>query len=147
MFQINKEILKASKNNHSSWRATQLIHTQLARIWRRFERVVLFKILCLKWPVKKYCAGKILQGISERFLYENDRDYNSYKFSYKFTFIPFLSIHRNQKQGSNFQQVDDLVTRNTIGFFYSKLHSTSKVCQIQFIIIKIFSHILFLLVL
>ena len=64
------------------------------------------------WSVTKHCVVKILQGIWERFLYENNRNYNSYKFSYKFTFIPCLSFHRNQKQASNFQQVGDLVTRN-----------------------------------
>ena len=52
-----------------------------------------------------YCVGKILQGIWEKFLYKNDPNDDSYKFSYKFTFIPFLSLHINQKQESNFQQV------------------------------------------
>ena len=33
-----------------------------------------------------------------------------------FTFIPFLSFHRNQNQESNFQQVGSLITRNTIAF-------------------------------
>ena len=27
---------------------------------------------------------------------ENNRNYNSYKFSYKYVFIPFLSIRKNQ---------------------------------------------------
>ena len=35
----------------------------------------------------------------------------SLKFIYKFTFIPFLSFRRNQKQESNFQQVGGLVMR------------------------------------
>ena len=48
--------------------------------------------------MKKHCVAKILRGIRERFLYENYHYYNPYKFSYKFTFIPFLSSHRNQKQ-------------------------------------------------
>ena len=45
-------------------------------------------------------------------MYKNNRNYNSYKFSYKFAFIPCLSFRRNQKQESNFQQVADLVMRN-----------------------------------
>ena len=61
----------------------------------------------------KHCVAKILQGIWKRFLYENNCNYNSCKFSHKFIFILFLSFHRNQKQESNFQQVGGLVTRNS----------------------------------
>ena len=71
--------------------------------------IVLFNFSCFKWSMKKCPAGKILHGIWERFLYENDRKFNSYKFSYNLTFIPFPSFHRNQKQQSNFQEVDGLV--------------------------------------
>ena len=66
--------------------------------------------------MKKHCVAKNLQGIWERFLCENNLNYNSYKCSYKFTFISFLSFRRNQKQGSNFQQVGGLVTRNSSAF-------------------------------
>ena len=66
--------------------------------------------------MKKHCVTKILQGILERFLYENDRNYNSYKFSYKFDLIPVLLFRKNQKQVSKFQQVGDLVTRNISAF-------------------------------
>ena len=45
-----------------------------------------------------------------------DRNYHSYKFRNKFTFIPFLSFHRNQEQESNFQQVGGLATRNSFAF-------------------------------
>ena len=61
---------------------------------------------------EKHGAAKILQGILDRFLYENNRNYNSQNFSYKFDFIPVLSFRRKQKQQSNFQQVGDLETRN-----------------------------------
>ena len=68
--------------------------------------------------MKKHFVAKILQGICGRFLYENNRNFHSYKFSYKFNFINsiFLSFHRNQKQESNFQQVGALVTRNSFAF-------------------------------
>ena len=66
--------------------------------------------------MKKHCVAKILQGILERFLYENNHNYNSYKVSYKFDFIPVLSFRRNQKQESNFQQVGVLATRNNSVF-------------------------------
>ena len=46
------------------------------------------------------------------FLRENNRNYNSYKFGYKFSFILFLSFHTNQKQEFGFQQVGGLATRN-----------------------------------
>ena len=63
--------------------------------WRRFTegalQVVLFIILCLKWSVKKYCVRKILQRTRETFLYEHNRHYNSYKFSYV-SFLSFFSL-------------------------------------------------------
>ena len=65
-----------------------------------------------KWSVKKRCVAKVLLVIREIFLHENNRNYNSYRFSYKFAFILFLSFLTNQKQESGFQQVDGLVTRN-----------------------------------
>ena len=45
------------------------------------------------------------------FLHENNRNYNSYRFSNKSVFILFLSFLTNQKQESGFQQVGGLVTR------------------------------------
>ena len=38
-----------------------------------------------KWSVKKHCVAKVLLAIWETFLHENNRNYNSYKFSYKFS--------------------------------------------------------------
>ena len=68
-----------------------------------------------------------LQGILERFLYKNNRNYNFYKFSYKFDLILVLSFHRNHKQQGKFQQAGDLVTRNISAFVYSESRSTSNV--------------------
>ena len=45
-------------------------------------------------------------------LHENNRNYNSYRFSSKFTFILFLFFLANQKQESRFQQVGGLIARN-----------------------------------
>ena len=75
---------------------------------------------------------------TNQFLYENDLNFNSYKFSCKFNFIPFLSFHRNQKQESNFQQVGGLATRNSFTFCLVELEwrSTSKVRQNQQTFIK-----------
>ena len=43
-----------------------------------------FAVLWFRWSVKRHCVAKISQGIWERFLYENNRNYNFYKFIYKF---------------------------------------------------------------
>ena len=62
--------------------------------------------------MKKHCVAKVLLTVSEIFLHENNNNYNSYRFSYRFVFILFLSFLTNQKQESGFQQVGSLVTRN-----------------------------------
>ena len=62
--------------------------------------------------MKKHCAAKDLLAIWEIFLHENNRNYNSYRISHKFTFILFLTFLTNQKQESSFQQIGGLVTRN-----------------------------------
>ena len=61
--------------------------------------------------MKKYCIAKLLLAIWEIFLHENNRNNNSYRFSYKFAFILFFSFLTNQRQESGFQQVGCLVTR------------------------------------
>ena len=105
-------------------------------------QVVFFTVLCFKWWVKKLCLAKILQGIWERLLYENNHKSNIYKLSNKFTYITVLFFLRNQKQELDFQQVGDLVTENVSVFVYSKSRSTSKVCQIQQTFIKGFLHVI-----
>ena len=48
--------------------------------------------------MKKHYVAKTLQGIWKRFLNKNNRNYNAYKFSYKFAFTPCLSFRKNQTQ-------------------------------------------------
>ena len=79
---------------------------------KAFYEFILRMVLCFKWPVEKHSAAKFLKGISDRFSYENNRDYDFYKFSYKFAFISFLSSGINQTEESSFQQLGGLVTRN-----------------------------------
>ena len=62
---------------------------------------------------------KVLLAIREIFSHENNRNYNSNIFSYKFAFILFLSFLRNQKQESSFQLASGLVTRNICFLFIS----------------------------
>ena len=54
---------------------------------------------------KKNCVAKVLLAIWETFLHQNNRNHNSYRFSYKFGFILFFSSLNNQKQELGFQQV------------------------------------------
>ena len=54
----------------------------------------------------------VLLAIWEKCLHENNCNYDSYRFSYKYAFILFLSFLDNQKQESSFQQVCSVVTRN-----------------------------------
>ena len=82
--------------------------------------------------ISEKTVARILQGILEKFLYENNRNYNSYKFSYKFDFIPVLSFRRNQKQESKFQQVGDLVTRNISPFCLYRLYFKAMPKSIDF---------------
>ena len=51
------------------------------------------------------------------FFHENNCYYNSYRFSYKFALILFLSFLTSQKEESGFQQNGGLVMRNTSIFF------------------------------
>ena len=78
----------------------------------RIVEVGLLTVLYFKWSVKKHFK-KILQGILEINLFENNHKSNFYKFSYNFAYMSVLSFRRNQKQESNFQQVGDVVTRNS----------------------------------
>ena len=77
----------------------------------------LFTILWFKWSVNKHCVAKILLASWEILLHENNRNYNSYIFSYKSAFILFFSFLTKQKRESGFQQVGGVVTRN-ISVFY-----------------------------
>ena len=60
-------------------------------------KVALFMVLSFKWSVNKHCVAKILLAAWDTLLYENNCNYDSCKFCYKSTFIPFLSFRRNQK--------------------------------------------------
>ena len=66
--------------------------------------------------LENFILLKVLLAIWEIFLHENNRNYNSYRFSYEFAFVLFLSFLSNQKQESGFQQVSGLVTRNVSVF-------------------------------
>ena len=73
----------------------------MARIcWRRSTGVLL-TVLWFKWSVKKLCLAKVLPAIWESFLHDNNHNYNSYRFSYKFAFILFLPFLTNEKQESS----------------------------------------------
>ena len=104
--------MKTSKKIHSIWKALQLMCTKLSRIfWGRYLSYFVYGVVFQVISQKTLCSkdfGKNLRG----FLYENNRNYNSFKFIYKFIFICFSSFRRNERQESNFWQVSGLVTRN-----------------------------------
>ena len=77
---------------------------------RAMLQVVLFTALFFKLSVKKHSIEKILQTIWKASL--NESTYNFCKFSYKFAFIPLLSIRKIPKQAPVFQPVGDLVTKH-----------------------------------
>ena len=123
LYQINQEILKASKNNRDCSKAFRL----MCRAIEGVLQVVLFIVLWFKWSVQIQCVAKVLLAIWKIFLHKSNRNYNFYRFSYKFAIIVFLSFLTNQKQELGFQQVDGLVTRNVSVFFaYSESRSSSK---------------------
>lgn len=69
---------------------------------------------------KKHCVAKIALTIWKTFLYEDNCNYNFFKFNQKFTFFPFLSFCRNKKQQSNFQQAGGLVTNKYFCFLFTE---------------------------
>ena len=122
--------MKASKNNRNISKAFQQIiatfrklFNECAHSWWGFAegvlQVVLFIVLWFKWSIKKHCVAKVLPAIWEIFWYENYRNYNFYRFSYKLAFILLLSFLTLQKQESGFEQIGGAVTRN-IYFFCLK---------------------------
>ena len=77
---VNPESLK---NNHGSLKVLQLTWIKFASIcWEGSQKKKLFTISCFKWSVQKNCAAKILLAIWEKFLEENNCNYNSYKLKY-----------------------------------------------------------------
>ena len=87
-----------------------VIQKVIASVWKLFNKcayswwgffecvlqVALFTVLWFKWSVKKHHVAKILLPIWEKFLHENNLNYNSYRFNYKFAFILFFSFLTNK---------------------------------------------------
>ena len=109
--QINLEILKASKNNHSSWKLLNQYGYIKWGFAEKFQQVV-FSCFEIQVISEKHCITKISLAIWETFLHENNSNNRSWKFSDKFAFIPFLLFRRNWKQESILVEVGGLVMRN-----------------------------------
>ena len=69
--------------------------------------------------MKKHCVAKLLLAI----LHENNCNYNSYRLSYTFAFILFLSFLTNQKQESGFEKGGGLVKRIYFCFLSIAIHA------------------------
>ena len=68
--------------------------------------------MCLKWSVKNHHVAKILQGIWERFLHENHRNYNSWNLvisSPLFLFCPFIETKSKNQIDKSIQQESNLI--------------------------------------
>ena len=112
LHQINQKILKASKSNRNRSKAFQLMRPKLEKIcWRRSGGCFIYSFEIQVISEKRLCR-KVLLAIWEIILYDNERNYNSYRFSYKLAFILFLSFLTNQKKELGFQEVGGLVTKH-----------------------------------
>ena len=80
--------------------------------------------------MKKHCVAKVLLGIWEIFLHENNHNCNSYRCGDKFAFMLFLPFLKNQKEESGFQQVGGLETRNISVFCLKRVALYFKPCRI-----------------
>ena len=80
LFQINQEILKASKNNHNSSNVLQLsvliVCKDLLRTFYKF----LYLWFCDSSDQGKSAVTKLLLAILKVFLHENNCNYSSYRF-------------------------------------------------------------------
>ena len=116
----NRENLKNKRSSFKSFSTNVPIATNVPIVdedlLRAFYRVA--GICWFMWSVKKHCVAKVLPVIWGKYLHENNHNYNSYRFSYKFAFILFSSFLTDQKQESGFQQVGGLVTKNIYVFVY-----------------------------
>ena len=93
--------------------------------------------------MKKHCVAEFLLAIWGIFLHESNCNYNSYRFSYRFVFILFLSFLTNKKQESGFQQVGGLVTRNICFLFIASSAVLQSHAKFNRLFIKEFSYMLF----
>ena len=112
--QINQDILKAPKNNCNKWKAFQPM-CQWDLLLRAYYSLFYLQF-CDSNDQWKNTVARVLLAVWEIFLHENNHNYNSCRYSYKFAFILVLPFLTNQKQESDFQQVGGLVARNISAF-------------------------------
>ena len=91
-----------------------------------------YKLFYLQFCDSSDQLKKQILAMWKIFLHENNRNYNSYKFSYKFAFAPFLSFLRNQKQESKCQQVVGLASKKISTFWLESLEFNKLLCQCFF---------------
>ena len=130
MLLVIKKTLVITTNLTKTESASECAHS-----WPGFGdgvlQVVLFTVLWFKWSVKKCCIAKVLLAIWEIFLNENNCNYNSYRFSYKFAFILFLSFLIKLK--AKFRFSANWWSGNEKYFFFclKRVVLYSKPCRIQ----------------
>ena len=107
----------------------------IAGDWRGVTRGVLqtalFTVLFFKCSVKTHCSTYFTNNLRDTFFkLKIIINYNSYKFTSKYSFIALLSFCKNLKQEKHFK-VWGLVTKKSSVFVYSESRSISKSCWIQ----------------
>ena len=85
---------------------------------KTLRKLFYLRFCVFSWPLKKTQRSKVFASYLRNPLYENNCNYNSCKFGYKFAFVIFLFFPRNQKQDSNFLQVCCLVTKKFFAFLF-----------------------------
>ena len=97
---------RSLSNNPNSWKilhpmCTDLVKVYCGRSTGLFKYSFPFRVIYQTRNV-----AKIMLPVWETFLHENNCcNYNSYKFSYQFTFIILFYFYKKQKQESNLQQL------------------------------------------
>ena len=79
--------------------------------WGRSTGYFIYNFVIQVISEKTLCRKDFTSNLRDIFAW-NNRNYDSYIFTYKFAFILFFSFLTNQKEESGFQQVGGLVTRN-----------------------------------
>ena len=85
-----------------------------------------YRLFYLQFSIKVISKKHWTARVWEISSIENNRNFNSHRFNYKFAFILFLSFLTNQTQESSFQQVGGLVTRNISAFCLQRVALDSK---------------------
>ena len=131
----------------NSSKALQQLYPQLPKIcWGHSTSCFIYNFVIQVISEKKLCSEGFTSNLRDIVLHENNCNYHSYRFSYKFSFILFLFSYK-PNMNQVFSKLLVWYQEIFLFFVYSELRSTSKPCRILWSYIKEFSYMLFLFVL